>query len=84
MSKTKTFRHEYEFYDDINEVHGIIDCLIIKNDEIIIVDFKLKNLDDEQYIKQLHVYRDYIKSISDKPIRLYLVSALTGEEREIE
>lgn len=82
--KNEDLRHEYEFYDDINEVHGIIDCLIIKNDEIIIVDFKLKNLDDEQYIKQLHVYRDYIKSISDKPIRLYLVSALTGEEREIE
>lgn len=81
--KNEDLRHEYEFYDDINEVHGIIDCLIIKNDEIIIVDFKLKNLDDEQYIKQLHVYRDYIKSISDKPIRLYLVSALTGEEREI-
>ncbi len=81
--KNDNLRHEYEFYDEINEVHGIIDCLIIKNDEIIIVDFKLKNLDDEQYIKQLHVYRDYIKSISDKPIRLYLISALTGEEREI-
>ncbi len=81
--KNENLRHEYEFYDDLNEVHGIIDCLIIKNDEIIIVDFKLKNIDDEQYIKQLHVYRDYIKNISDKPIRLYLVSALTGEEREI-
>ncbi|HOZ02273.1 MAG TPA: UvrD-helicase domain-containing protein [Bacilli bacterium] len=81
--KNENLRHEYEFYDEINEVHGIIDCLIIKNDEIIIVDFKLKNLDDEQYIKQLYVYRDYIKSISDKPIRLYLVSAMTGEEREI-
>jgi len=81
--RNENLRHEYEFFDEKNEVHGIIDCLIIKNDEIIIVDFKLKNLDDEQYIKQLHVYRDYVKSISDKPIRLYLVSALTGEEREI-
>lgn len=82
--KNKDLRHEYEFYDDVNQVHGIIDCLILKPNEIIIVDFKLKNLDDEHYIVQLHTYRDYIKSISDKPIRMYLVAALTGEERQID
>jgi len=82
--KNENLRHEFKFYDAKNQIHGVIDCLIMSQEEIKIVDFKLKNIDDEQYIKQLHAYRDYVRSISALPIRMYLISAMTGEEREIE
>lgn len=76
-------RHEFEFYDEKNEVRGIIDCLIIRDDRIDIVDFKLKNISNEEYIIQLNVYRSYIRQITDKPIRTYLLATMTGESEEI-
>ena len=76
--------HEFEFYDEKNQVNGIIDALLIKENEIDIIDFKLKKIDDENYDKQLRVYYDYISQISgDKEIKMYLVSAITGEVREV-
>ena len=75
--------HEFSFYDDINSVSGTIDCLLMKKDEVDIVDFKLKHLDDEKYVLQLHTYRDYIKQITKLPIKMFLIAALTGEVKEI-
>ena len=43
-----------------------------------------KNIDDENYIKQLRVYYDYVKSISDKKVYLYLYSILDNKVKEIE
>ena len=82
--KNNQLLHEFSFKDELNDTNGVIDCLIKKEDEIDIVDFKLKNLDDEKYILQLHTYRDYIKQISHLPIKMYLISAITGEVKEIE
>ena len=82
--KNEDVLHEYSFYDEKNNVSGVIDCLIIRNDSIDIIDFKLKNIDDEKYVMQLHTYRDYIKQISDKNIHMYLIAAITGEVKEIE
>ena len=76
-------RHEFSYYDKENNVNGVIDCLIIKDDEIDIIDFKLKNIAEEDYDKQLKTYKTYISSISDKPIKMYLLAALTGEVREV-
>ena len=76
-------RHEFSYYDKENNVNGVIDCLIIKDDEIDIIDFKLKNIAEEDYDKQLKTYKAYISSISDKPIKMYLLAALTGEVREV-
>ena len=76
--------HEFPFFDERNGLHGVIDCLLIKDDEIDIVDFKLKNLDDEKYVLQLHAYRDYIEQIYKQRIKMYLISAITGEVKEIE
>ena len=81
--KNDDLLHEYKFYDEINNVHGVIDCIIKKEDSIIIVDFKLKNISDEAYINQLHIYRDYISQISDKPIKMYLVSIIDGVSMEV-
>ena len=76
-------RHEFSYYDKENNVNGVIDCLIIKDNEIDIIDFKLKNIAEEDYDKQLKTYKAYISSISDKPIKMYLLAALTGEVREV-
>ena len=76
-------RHEYPFYDKETNVSGVIDALIIKDDEIDIVDFKLKHIDDEEYDRQLRLYRDYIYKITDKKIKMYLLSMLTGEIKEV-
>ena len=58
--------------------------MLVLDDEIKIIDFKLKNISDEKYEKQLNIYADYVKLISDKSLKLYLISAITGEVKEIE
>ncbi len=70
--------HEYEFiYEkDNTSYHGIIDLMMEYKDHIDIIDYKLKNISDENYIKQLNGYRDYISSISNKKIDIYLYSIL--------
>lgn len=81
-----TIYQELEFYftKDNTEYHGIIDLMLEYPDEIKIVDYKLKNIDDEAYIKQLTVYYDYVSSVSDKKISLYLYSILDNRIKEIE
>ncbi|MCD8209654.1 MAG: UvrD-helicase domain-containing protein [Coprobacillus sp.] len=66
--------HEYEYYDEVNNLHGVIDCLIERSDHIDIIDFKLKNIEDEAYEKQVNAYRKYISTLSNKPINMYLLS----------
>ena len=70
--------HEYEFiYEkDNTSYHGIIDLMMEYKDHIDIIDYKLKNISDENYIKQLNGYRDYISSISNKKIDIYLYSII--------
>jgi len=82
--KNAQLRHEFAFFDEIHHIHGIIDCLIITEQDVKIVDFKLKNIDDEKYRVQLHTYKDYLETITTLPIHLYLLSAMTGEEKEID
>lgn len=53
------------------------------SDEIKIIDYKLKNIYDDLYVKQLSIYYDYIRSISDKKIKLYLYSLLDNKVKEI-
>ncbi len=82
--KNSQIRHEYEFFDEINDVHGVIDALIIKDDEIDIIDFKLKNLSDEKYLIQLQTYKNYISQFSrGKVIKTYLLSTLDKVVKEV-
>ena len=76
-------RHEFSYYDEVNNVNGTIDCLIEFDDKIYIIDFKLKNIDEEEYDNQLRTYKKYIAQVSDKPIYMYLLAAITGEIREV-
>ena len=76
---------EYEFIynEEQNELHGIIDLLIERKDDYIIVDYKLKDIDDSNYDKQLNGYRKYIKEKTNKKVSCYLYSIIDSKYREV-
>ena len=47
------------------------------DDRIDIIDYKLNNIKDSNYLKQLEGYRTYIKGITNKNISIYLYSILS-------
>ena len=68
---------EYEFiYNKDDIFHGIIDLLLEYDDEFKIIDYKLKNIIDDAYIKQLNGYKEYIKEITNKEVSTYLYSII--------
>ena len=83
--KDKTMYKEYEFiYTENNEKnHGIIDLLIEDENECIIIDYKLKNIDDSLYDRQLNGYKKYIERLTNKNCKCYLYSILDEKYREI-
>ena len=78
LKDTKKTYKEYEFIYEENseEYHGIIDLLLIKENENIIVDYKLKHTTDDAYIKQLNGYKKYIEALTNKRAKIYLYSIL--------
>ena len=68
--------YEFIFEEDNNEMHGIIDLLVEYDDHFDIIDYKLKNVDDKNYIKQLEGYKSYINKKSNKKVNLYLYSII--------
>ncbi|MBR1376463.1 MAG: UvrD-helicase domain-containing protein [Bacilli bacterium] len=76
---------EYEFIykDDLENKHGIIDLMIEYGDHIDIYDYKLKNITDEEYIKQLSGYKKYIENKTKKHVNTYLYSIYDEEIKTI-
>lgn len=76
---------EYEFvYEENNSIsHGFIDLILEYADELKIIDYKLKNIKDDNYINQLKCYKKYIQTKVDKDIRIYLFSITDGLLEEI-
>ena len=72
---------EYEFiYEKDNTIsHGIIDLMIEYTDYIDIIDYKLKNIEDENYINQLKGYKEFIENKTNKKCNLYLYSIIDGK-----
>ena len=68
--------HEFIYELEEEEKHGVIDLMLEYPNHIDIIDYKLKNILDEAYIKQLNGYREYINSISNKEVNLYLYSII--------
>lgn len=79
------FYPEYEFIDEVNGSmrHGFIDLLIEEKDRFIIIDFKLKSINDEQYVDQIKGYQQYLSKITDKKIQGYLYSLTNKELRQV-
>lgn len=70
--------HEYEFvYEyDATTFHGSIDLMIEYEDHIDIIDYKLKNTQDEHYKNQLEGYKKYVENVSNKKVHTYLYSII--------
>ena len=83
---TATIYQEYEFINNqkTKSEHGIIDLMLEYNDHIDIIDYKLKNIDDDSYQKQLKGYKNYINTITKKEVHIYLYSILEGIFSKIE
>ncbi len=73
--------HEHEFY--FEDYHGIIDLLVVYKDHIDIIDYKLANVDSEEYQRQLSIYKSYVASISNLEIHCYLLSILRKQIKQI-
>ena len=75
--------YEFTYTKNNNYSHGIIDLLIERDDKMIIIDYKLKNIDDLAYDKQLNGYREVIKEKTSKNVECYLYSILDNKFREV-
>lgn len=76
--------HEYEFYDEKNDLHGIIDMFLLYDDHIDLIDFKTSTIDPDAYQGQLNAYETYLKSVfPDKFINKYLLSLTRAEVNRV-
>lgn len=76
---------EYEFvYEEEKRYHGIIDLLLVYDNEIILIDYKLKEIEDASYQKQLKGYQRYIERKTNKKVRIYLYSILQDKMKKID
>ena len=53
------------------------------NNRIDIIDYKLKNTNDPNYNKQLLGYKEYIETVSNKKVYIYLYSIIDSTFTEI-
>ncbi len=76
---------EYEFLYTTNDVeyHGVIDLMLEYSNHIDIIDYKLQNVVDENYLKQLQGYKNYISTLTTKNINLYLYSIIDNKMEKI-
>ena len=75
-------RLEYTVYKELPFVYasgetlirGIIDCVLEGDDEIIIIDYKMRSIEEEAYIDQVLRYVKYLHHKTNKPVSGYLYS----------
>lgn len=80
LDQVKIYK-EYEFmYEEEDKLyHGIIDLFLERKERIDVVDYKLKKIQDEAYLKQLRGYQHYLEMVSGKTVSIYLYSILDEE-----
>ena len=82
---TKVYQ-EYEFIyeENNNQYHGIIDLILEHSDHIDIIDYKLKQVVEDAYKRQLGGYKNYISKLTNKKINTYLYSLIDSEFTKID
>ncbi len=75
--------YEFMYMDDNQKYRGVIDLLLEYTDHYKIIDYKLKNIDDKSYIKQINGYKSYIEKITNKECKIYLYSIINEKIYEI-
>ena len=83
--KKATNDNVFQEYPFVDEEGGLrfIDCFINLDTKIILLDYKLKNLEHPSYIEQVKRYGSYLQKQFKKKIEAHLVALLTGETKEI-
>ena len=77
--------HEYSYFDPELNSNGSIDLLVVYPDHIDIIDYKTKDIDDPEYIRQLNIYRRNIECLMPgKEIHMILLSILEARTKEVE
>lgn len=79
MKEKHVFEQSYIIEEKNQVVHGFMDLVIYKKDEVIIVDFKTDAVDNEQklidlYTIQLQTYKKAMKKLTNLPINTYIYS----------
>ena len=79
MKEKHVFEQSYIIEEKNQVVHGFMDLVIYKKDEVIIVDFKTDAVDNEQklidlYAIQLQTYKKAMKILTNLPINTYIYS----------
>ncbi|MDD4387849.1 MAG: UvrD-helicase domain-containing protein [Bacilli bacterium] len=75
--------HQFTYTKDNITVNGVIDLILETETELLVIDYKLSDIDKEEYRDQLKVYCQYLSSISNKKIRAYLYSIYQEKLRQI-
>ena len=72
INKLKTILKNYTlkviYEENNNQYHGIIDLILEHADHIDIIDYKLNQVVDDAYKKQLEGYKNYISTLTNKKI----------------
>ena len=79
MKEKHVFEQSYIIEEKNQVVHGFMDLVIYKEDEVFIVDFKTDAVDNEQklidlYTIQLQTYKKAMKKLTNLPINTYIYS----------
>lgn len=82
IDKPLNIYKEYEFIYE-NTI-GVIDLLLEYPNHYMIVDYKLKNISDDEYKKQIKGYKKYIEKITGKNVYTYLYSIIDNKLLKID
>lgn len=74
---------EYEYFDRDFQTFGSVDLLLVGDEQLVIIDYKLKNISDENYISQLNTYKRNIEGIFKKRAKCFLYSLIDSTYKEI-
>lgn len=79
MKEKHVFEQSYIIEEKNQVVHGFMDLVIYKEDEVIIVDFKTDAVDNKKklidlYAIQLQTYKKAMKKLTNVPINTYIYS----------
>lgn len=75
--------HEIYFEKDNNMYHGFIDLLLVYDNHIDIIDYKLTNIDSKEYNTQLKGYKEYIENKFNLKTNTYLYSVNENILKEV-
>ena len=75
---------EYQFVDEKRNKRGIIDLLLVYKDKAIVIDYKLKDIQDEEYKKQLSIYKEFVEDAFKVKTNCYLLSIIDQNIKELQ